>query len=204
MAFLTGINEERPTRRRIAQALKRSERTVKRAFAELVEIKWITCIGGGSGAPAKITILNEIDWILAPAEPKNCARSKMAPASAKMAPAEPHIRVKVKTLEQGTTESQSDIHSLVKKNLGTWQMGGWYDGYSRMWRRPGTLPDAGTLARIAEGIGTVDFYPEFQRRALGPLQTADTWGLIVNIAREVGSPRKPMGVESSQRKAIAR
>jgi len=65
MAFLTGINQERPTRARLASALKRSERTVKRAISELVEIQWITCVGGGNGTPSKINILNSVDWILA-------------------------------------------------------------------------------------------------------------------------------------------
>lgn len=83
MAFLVGIKDERPTRARIAAALKRSERTVKRAIAELVEIGWITCEGGGNGTPAKLRILSFEEWILA----RDAKMAPdMAPVSPKMAP----------------------------------------------------------------------------------------------------------------------
>jgi hypothetical protein len=62
MAFLVGITDERPTRARIAAALKRSERSLERPIAELVKAGWIMCDGGGNGTPSKIIILNSLDW----------------------------------------------------------------------------------------------------------------------------------------------
>lgn len=85
MAFLTGIADQRPTRARIAAAVQRSERSVRRAIAELVKIGWISCAGGGNGTASKIRVINRIDWLLAcdskmarDCEKVACDRPKMA------------------------------------------------------------------------------------------------------------------------------
>lgn len=101
LAFLVGIHEERPTRARIAAAVKRCERSVKTAIAELVENGWITCGHSGHGVPAKITILKDISFISAP----ECEVAPELPLNApKIAPERPHISSYVKTLEQSSKQ----------------------------------------------------------------------------------------------------
>lgn len=208
MAFLVGLHADkepiRISRKRIANASNRSERSVKRYIAELVEIGWITCKGGASGIPATITVINAIDWILAPAAKMARAERKVTPASAKMAPAEPRIRAFVKTTtEQPTAETalsfpqrhtESEIFTLVKETLENCQLGGYVD-YRGVRLRAGIKPDAGTLARIADALAIVEQEPqlweEFTRRARDAIRSAQSWGLIVNIARQVGGVESP-------------
>jgi hypothetical protein len=206
MAFITGINEERPTRLRICKALNRCERSVKSAIAELVKNQWITCVGGGNGTPSKIIVINAIDWIIARDSKPARDLEKVARDSQKTSRDCHRIRVKVKPLEQAPTKSQPDIHSLVVKTLGTWQLGGWWSERTGSWQRPGALADPGTLARIAGALRTPAEWQEFRGGVFEKLQAAETWGLIVEFARECGGvERKPMGVEDSiYRKAAAR
>jgi hypothetical protein len=100
MAFLTGINDERTTRARIARAVHRSERSVKVAIAGLVEKRWISCSHSGHGKPGKITIINAVAWISAP-ESKSAPESRIsAPECVKTAPERPRIKDLGKVLEQ--------------------------------------------------------------------------------------------------------
>lgn len=201
MAFLTGINEERPTRRRIAQALKRCERSVKTAIAELVELQWITCPGGGNGTPSTISVINAIDWISARDSKTARDEPKVARDCEKTARDRPCIRVKVKDLELDTNYAREvGIHALVIEHLGGYQLGGFKSGGVQ--HRAGILPDAGTLARISAGIGSEELWPVFVSCAREALRDADSWGLIVNLARKVG--RKPQGKESSLRRIPSR
>src|SRR5208282_1938123 len=79
LAFISGINDPRPGLARIAAAVRRSERSVKRATVELQEAGWITVGRSGHGLPAKISVIKESGDILAP-------ESKMAPEHAKVSP----------------------------------------------------------------------------------------------------------------------
>ncbi len=75
MALLVGLHyqDRKPMERwRLAEAIKRSERTVKRALAELRAYGWISFTGGGNGTPGTIRVINDKAWIMAPV-------SKMAP-----------------------------------------------------------------------------------------------------------------------------
>lgn len=101
LAFLVGIHEERPARARIAAAVKRSERSVERAIAELVENQCITVGHSGHGLPAKITVISEISKKMA-AEPKMAGEWRLN--EPKMAAERPAIRAFVKTLEQSSKQ----------------------------------------------------------------------------------------------------
>ncbi len=200
MAFLTGINEERPTRARIAHALKRSTRSVEVAIAQLIKIQWITCAGGGNGTPSKIIVINAIDWKTAGDSKSANLLAKPVGDSQKTAGDQARIRVKVKPLEQAPTESRSEILTLVENTFGTHQLGGYVTERGER-LRAGVLPDAGTLLRIAQALAIVEQQPqlwhEFIRLAREAIRQANDWGLIVHIAREVGGvQRKPMGKES--------
>lgn len=89
MAFLVGIHAQaglRVERSRIAAALKRSERTVKRAIASLVNLRWITISGGGRGIPSLITVVNNLDWKMACVEKMARVAPKMARVEAENGP----------------------------------------------------------------------------------------------------------------------
>lgn len=179
MAFLVGIREERPTRARIAKALKRSERTVKRAIAELVEIGWITCEGGGNGTPAKIHALSFEEWILAR---DSKTAPDVAPVRRKMAPVHPVY----KSLGINTTPTLAEpaflefIRSETRFTLG------------------GKEADEGTVQRLAAILRDRETYQRFGARLREWSRrgnTAQSWGILVTLAREVATPRKPAASE---------
>ncbi len=193
MAFLTGINEERPNRARIAKAVGRSERSVMRAFAELVEIGWIECLGGGHGRPSKIKVLNAVDWILACDSKMARDRDVLACDSPKMA----CDRDRPKSV--GTTEylelaeeSQPAILSIVRENLEGRELGG-FTSYTGEKLREGVRADEGTIQRIAGLLQTAENWAVFAQRAREALPRAQSWGLLVRIAEDVRNRRKPQG-----------
>ncbi len=97
--------------------------------------------------------------------------------------------VEVKPLNTAETE----IHALVTELLGEYQLGGYVEPFTSVRTRAGILPDAGTLKRIALALGTIENFAEFRWRAKEAVRTAETWGLLVDIARETGTRRKPQG-----------
>jgi hypothetical protein len=101
LAFLQGIDDERPTRARIAHAVKRCERSVKTAIAELVENGWITTTPGGNGTPGTIKVINRLSHEISPVSPVSPELPRIEP---KVAPERPAIRAFVKTLEQSSKQ----------------------------------------------------------------------------------------------------
>lgn len=90
------------------------------------------------------------------------------------------------------------VLARVTESFGEYQLGGWFDGYSQQWRRPGILPDSQTIQRIADALGSLELCEMFEQR-YGPRinsGAAKTWGLIVIWAREFGdAQRKAQGRE---------
>lgn len=109
LAFLSGINDPRPGIARIAAAVHRSERSVKRATVELVENLCIKMGHSGHGRNAEIIVLKTIDEVLA-LELKMAPESqKVSPERRKMAPESGHIRALVKTLEQEPEQARKPM-----------------------------------------------------------------------------------------------
>jgi len=190
MAFLTGINEERPTRARLAKAVRRSERSVRRAIKQLVKIQWIECLGGGNGTPSKIKVLNAVDWILARDLKVARDRPVLARDSRKMArDCDRPKSVGTEYLELAE-EAQPAILSTVRENMEGIELGA-YVNFRGEKLREGVRPDEGTIQRVAGLLQTAENWAVFVERARPALQRAKSWGLIVEIAREVGMRRKP-------------
>jgi hypothetical protein len=108
-------------------------------------------------------------------------------------------------VENSERHTESEVFALVKDYLGNHQLGGYVD-YRGVRLRSGILPDHGTLARIGDALAVIEQEPHlwhvFTGRVREAIGQAKTWGMIVNIAREVG------GVQSApvhiQRRPMAR
>jgi hypothetical protein len=109
LAFLSGINDPRPDRERIARAVHRSLRSVERAMAELVENECITVSHSGHGKPGKINILRSIHEVLAVESKMAVECRKAAVESSKMAVERSRIKDLGKVLEQETKQARKPM-----------------------------------------------------------------------------------------------
>ena len=100
LAFVSGINDDRPDRERIARAVHRSLRSVERAMSELVENLCISVSHSGHGKPGKVTVLISMGAVLAVESKMAVERGKVAVESPKMAVERPRIKDLGKVLEQ--------------------------------------------------------------------------------------------------------
>jgi hypothetical protein len=95
MALLVGLHfqeAQRMDRARLARAVKRSERTVKRALSELQSLGWIQCCGGGNGTPGTIRVINDKAWIMARVSRNGPGLGEDGPGLAQNGPGLPRIR----------------------------------------------------------------------------------------------------------------
>ncbi len=95
MALLVGLHYQDPKpmeRWRLAEAIKRSQRTVKRAMAELRSYGWISFTGGGNGTPGTIRVINDKAWIMAPVSKMAPDQYRNGPGLAQDGPGLPRIR----------------------------------------------------------------------------------------------------------------
>ncbi len=95
MALLVGMHfqeAQRMDRGRMACAVKRSERTVKRALAELQSYGWIEVCGGGNGTPGSIRVINDKSWIMARVSRNGPGSRKDGPGLAQNGPGFARIR----------------------------------------------------------------------------------------------------------------
>ncbi len=188
MAFLVGITEERPTRARIAAALKRSERSVERAMAELVEAGWVKCDGGGHGTPSKILVINAVDWKMAGDS------LKVAGDQPKMAGDSPRIKSVGVILEQLAEAEQpaSFPRSEKQENKTNPSVSVEFIDFVRNETRfeiGGRVADEGTVRRLASTLGNRETYARFRirLREWNRSNTAQGRGILVMLAREVAA-----------------
>ena len=106
LAFLSGLNDPRPGLARIAGAVRRSKRSVRRAIAELQHAGRIEAAHTGHGVMSKITVINGVDAFLASESKMASERPKVAPESRKMASESACIKVLGKVLEQEQAKQQ--------------------------------------------------------------------------------------------------
>jgi hypothetical protein len=191
MAFLVGIQEERPTRKRIAAALKRSERSLERPIAELVKAEWIMCKGGGHGTPSKIIVLNSLDWKMRADSKMRCdspvlrgdsgkmrgdsfAKSVGSSYAAKLAEEQPASLPRSENPKPQTSASEEFtdfVRSETRFKIG------------------GNVADEGTVRRLASTLGNRETYARFRVRLREWCQsnTPQGWGILVVLAREVAA-----------------
>jgi hypothetical protein len=109
LAFISGINDTRPDRERIARAVHRSLRSIERAMSELVENLCISVSHSGHGKPGKITVLRSIDAVLAVESKMAVERGKAAVESPKMAVERARIKDLGKVLEQEPAQQRKPM-----------------------------------------------------------------------------------------------
>ena len=182
LAFLSGINDERPDRERIARAVHRSLRSVERAMSELVENLCISVSHSGHGKPGKITIIRSMHQVLAVESKMAVEREKVAVESPKMAVERPRIKDLGKVLEK---EQQQ---AAVSEYFGSTKIGGVAASHR-------VISEVAGILRTPEAVQDFKLLVRHRFKDIAP----HSWGLLVLLARDVAVTRKPPGHESADR-----
>jgi hypothetical protein len=158
MALLVGLHHQegkRKDRAEIAQAVKRSQRTVIRALYELQSYGWIEVRGGGHGTPGTIRVINDKAWIMARVSRNGTGLAEDGTGFAQNGTGLARIRVKEVILRKHTQHPQDDadltpFEESVREASGLGRLSSGDRRYLRELREGGT-PEAIIRAGVVLG-----------------------------------------------------
>lgn len=187
LAFLSGINDDRPDRERIARAVHRSLRSVERAMSELVQNLCITVSHSGHGKPGKVTVLKTIDAVLAVESEMAVECEKVAVERPKMAVERAPLKSVGKVLEQEQQQA-----GAISEYFGATQIGG-------IAASPRLISEVAGILLTSEAVEAFKLLVRRRFRDITP----QSWGLLVLLAKDVAVTRKPAQSEGVARSRAA-